>query len=137
MQLHKTTQYAIRILNYLALGRDRELHSAKEMSEALDIAYKFLTKIMTELVKAELVISIRGREGGFKLSKAPSQIRLSEILEIFNDLMDEDQCILGIGACDGRKKCALHDQWAKPKQLIRKMYEETTLEQLEGSGFKF
>lgn len=136
MQLHNTTQYAIRILSYIAKNGSSRLYSAKELSDTLNIPYKFLTKIMMNLVKSDFVESIKGREGGYKLSKSSSEISIYDILNAFKELNDEKKCILGIGECDGNNKCALHDQWIEPRDLIKKMYLNTTLDQLEGQDFK-
>ena len=136
MQLHNTSQYAIRILSYITNQKSESFLSAKELEETLEIPYKFLTKIMGELVKAGLIKSIRGREGGYELNKAASEIAISDILDIFNDSIHEERCILGIGFCDCLNKCALHDQWAEPKNLIQKMFKETTLDNLTNKGCK-
>ena len=45
MQLHNTTQYAIRLLSYIAVNSEKKQFNAKELSEILDIPYKFLTKM--------------------------------------------------------------------------------------------
>ena len=139
MELNNTSQYAIRILSFIANNGNDRLISAKELSEKLDIPYKFLTKIMTDLVKLEFVISIRGREGGFKLAREASLISVMNILNAFNEFVEHERCILGIDNCAGstkKKKCILHDKWVKPKSMIIKMYEETTIENIEGSDFK-
>lgn len=136
MQLDNTTQYTIRILSYIAKYGTSRLYSAKELSEILNIPYKFLTKIMTELVKSGFVESIKGREGGYKLSKPAKEISIHDILESSNKLVGDTKCILGIGECDEKNKCALHDQWVKPRDLIKKMYKDTTLDKLKGQDFK-
>lgn len=136
MQLHNTSQYAIRILSYIAKNDNDHLYNAKELSTILEIPHKFLTKIMTELVKYGFILSIRGREGGYKLAKPAADISITDILEKFNDQINDEQCILGIGVCDSKNKCALHDQWIEPKFMIKRMFEETTLEKLEGENFK-
>lgn len=136
MQLLNSSKYAIRILGYIANHESQHLCNAKELSEALTIPYKFLTKIMMKLVNADLIISIRGREGGYKLSKPASSITIIEILNHFNEFPDDKQCILGIGVCDSKKKCALHDQWVQPKSMIKKMFEHTTLEHIDSDTFK-
>jgi len=135
MRLNNTTQYAIRMLNYMA-NKHEGLLSAKELSERLEIPYKFLTKIMTSLVKSEFIVSIRGREGGYKLAKPASEIMLLDILNEFGDDIQEEQCVLGIGTCGSEKKCSLHDQWVQPKEMMIKMFAETSLENLEGDEFK-
>ncbi|WP_419773479.1 RrF2 family transcriptional regulator [Halarcobacter sp.] len=136
MQLHNTTKYAIRILCYIADNGDEKLYSAKELSEILGIPYKFLTKIMIELVNAKFVNSIKGREGGYELIADPSKTSIKDILETFKDLEEDTTCILGIGHCDCNNKCALHDKWVEPRALIRKMYENTTLEDIKDKDFK-
>lgn len=135
MQLSNSSQYAIRILAYMADKKDSQLN-ATELAEILYIPYKFLTKIMTELVKVDLVESIRGREGGFKLKKKSSDIMVSDILDLFNDSIKDEQCVLGIGFCNGMCKCALHDQWMEPKLLLQKMFRESSLEDIAGRGCK-
>ncbi|SHO80749.1 Rrf2 family transcriptional regulator [hydrothermal vent metagenome] len=136
MQLSNTSQYAIRILTYMADRKDSSLINAVELAEALQIPYKFLTKIMTALVKAELVTSIRGREGGYSLSRKSSDIKVDDILNIFNDSIQDELCLLGIGFCNGICKCALHDQWMEPKILLQKMFRESSLEDIAGKGCK-
>jgi len=136
MQLSKSSQYAIRILSYMADHKDTKLLNATDLSERLNIPYKFLTKIMTEVVKSGLVVSTRGRDGGYSFAKAPSEIIVSEILDIFHDSIKDEQCVLGIGFCDNLCKCALHDQWMEPKLLLQKMFRESTLEAIAGQGSK-
>ena len=136
MQLSNTSQYAIRILAYITDKKDLQLINATELAEALYIPYKFLTKIMAELVKADLVESIRGRDGGYKLSKSASEIMVDDILNLFNDSVKDEQCVLGIGFCNGMCKCALHDQWMEPKLLMQKMFRESSLKDIAGVGCK-
>ena len=136
MQLSKSSQYAIRILAYMADNRDTKILNATDLSENLQIPYKFLTKIMTEVVKSGLVVSSRGRDGGYSFEKLPSEIIVSDILDIFHDSIKDEQCVLGIGFCDNVCKCALHDQWMEPKLLLQKMFRESTLEAIAGQGSK-
>ena len=136
MKLNNTSQYAIRILAYITDHKEKILFSAAEISNELNIPYKFLTKIMTELVKADFIESIRGREGGFKLKKSAAEIKVDDVLNIFNDSVKDEECILGIGFCNSVCKCALHDQWMEPKLLIQKMFRESSLEDIAGKGCK-
>ena len=136
MQLSNTSQYAIRILAYITDKKDLQLINATDLADALGIPYKFLTKIMAELVKANFVESIRGREGGYKLSKCASKIMVDDILNLFNDSIKDEQCVLGIGFCNGMCKCAMHDQWMEPKLLMQKMFRESSLKDIAGQGCK-
>lgn len=136
MQLSATSQYAIRILVYMAGEKDSQSINAAELAEILLIPYKFLAKIMTSLVKVGLVESTRGKEGGYKLKKKASDIMVGDILDAFHESIKDEQCILGIGFCNGLCKCALHDQWMEPKFLLQKMFRESSLEDIAGRGCK-
>jgi len=136
MKLNNTSQYAIRILAYITDHKEKKLLSATELSTSMLIPYKFLTKIMTELVKADIVESIRGREGGFKLKKDARDIKVDDVLNLFHDSIQDEECLLGIGYCNGMCKCALHDQWMEPKLLMQKMFRESSLQDIAGKGCK-
>ena len=136
MQLHNTTQYAIRILSYIAKNGNERLYSAKELAKELNISYKFLTKIMMKLVKADFVNSIKGRVGGYELKKEAKEISMIDILITFDDLDSDTTCILGIGLCDCNNKCSLHDQCLKTRDLIKKMYQDTTLDKIQNENYK-
>ena len=136
MQLSNTSQYAIRILAYITDKKGSQLINATELSDVLSIPYKFLTKIMTELAKADLIVSIRGRDGGYKLKRRASDIIINDILDLFNDSIKDEQCVLGIGFCDGINKCSMHDQWMEPKLLMQKMFQESSLQDIAGKGCK-
>lgn len=136
MLLHTTTQYAIRVLVYISKNGNDKLYTAKELAEVLTIPYKFLTKIMTDLVKSNFINSIRGRDGGYKLSKPSSEITIYDIIEAFKDVEDKTKCILGIGVCDKNNKCVLHDECFVPRDSIREMYKNTTLDKFKSQDFK-
>ena len=136
MHLHSTSKYAIRIMSYIANNDANMLFHAKNISDELNIPYKFLTKIMSDLVKADLIISVRGRDGGYKIAKDSSTIKVIDIITLFNDETEDDECLLGIGRCDGEEICSMHDKWKEPKNLIKEMFENTSLKDLDGEDFK-
>jgi len=135
MKLNTTSQYAIRILTHIVQNQDIDLFRAKEISITLEIPYKYLTSIMTQLVSANIILSIRGREGGYKLAKEANQIKILDILEAVKECINTKNCVLGIGTCtNDDNKCALHDQWEKPKESMVNMFVNTTLEDLKKSN---
>ena len=126
MHFSKTTEYAIRVLSYLYRYNETS-HSVNVLHQELGLPYKYLTKMMTDLVKKGLVVASRGREGGVSLAKDANSIRLCDILEAIGESRDTEHCILGFDKCDATNPCALHDQWSKPKELIETMLTNTTL----------
>lgn len=129
MQFSKTAQYAIRVLSYLHKHSEKS-HSVNTMHQELELPYKYLTKLMTELVKQKLVKSSRGRDGGFSLAKDASQIFLSDILQAIGEALDSQKCVLGFEKCDSTNPCALHEKWDEPNKLIENIFTTTTLESL-------
>jgi Rrf2 family protein len=124
----------------MAKHENKERLNATVLAEALCIPYKFLTKIMTELVNVGFIVSIRGREGGYRFLQKTSEIKINDILEVFNDAIVDEECILGIGFCKGDdnkgKKCALHDQWISSKKVLQKMFRESSIESIAEQGSK-
>jgi len=130
MKLNNTSQYAIHIMVAIAkYNKDKQIN-AKSISEVFDIPYKYLTKIMPLLVKANLILSIRGREGGYTLAKETSKIYIIDILNAVQDSLHDSKCILKTTHCNTHNKCALHDSWNTPKKTINTMFNQTTLESI-------
>ncbi|MFZ2890383.1 RrF2 family transcriptional regulator [Sulfuricurvum sp.] len=129
MHFTKTAEYAIRVLSYLYRHHEKS-HSVNILHQELDLPYKYLTKMVTDLVKKGLVNASRGREGGISLAKNADQIRLCDILEAIGEPLEHERCILGFEKCDASNPCALHEQWVKPKELIETMLTTTTLASL-------
>lgn len=129
MHFSKTAEYAIRVLAYLH-RYDTTSHSVNVLHQELNLPYKYLTGLMTHLVKQGLVRSSRGREGGLSLAKPADEIRLCDILDAIGESLESSRCILGFESCDCTNPCALHDQWATPKELIDTMLTSTTLASL-------
>ncbi|MBD3799473.1 Rrf2 family transcriptional regulator [Sulfuricurvum sp.] len=129
MYFSKTTEYAIRVLSYLDRYND-STHSVNHLHQELGLPYKYLTRVVTDLVKKGLIVSMRGREGGVTLAKKAEDIRLCDILDAMGEPLEPNRCILGFEKCDAANPCALHDQWVAPKNMIETMLTETTLASL-------
>lgn len=130
MHFSKTMEYAIRVLLYLQHGSSQTF-SASFLHKELDLPYKYLTKLMTQLEKKALVVSTKGRNGGFQLARDAQTIYLSDIFEAIEEPLDENRCILGFEKCNAANPCALHDKWIGPKQNIEEMLTTTTLASLD------
>lgn len=129
MHFSKTTEYAIRVLSYLH-RYPLKAHSVSFLHKELDLPYKYLTKLMTELEKQGLVNASKGRNGGFSLANDANDIYLRDIIEAIGESMESNRCILGFEMCDATNPCALHNQWLEPKKNIENMLQTTSLASL-------
>jgi len=133
MKLNNTSQYAINIMLAITKHEGQKLLNAKKISEEFEIPYKYLTRIMPQLVDAKLILSTKGREGGYVLAKEAESIYIVEILNAVKSSLHDNTCILKIKKCNASTKCALHDKWLAPKEEMIKMFYETNLTELARS----
>ena len=77
----------------------QKLVSVKEISETLKVSPNHLSKVLQRLVKAELVLSIKGFGGGFKLAKKPEEVNFLEIYEAIDGRFKPSVCLLNKPDC--------------------------------------
>ena len=82
MRLSTRSRYAIRALLDLARHIDEGPVLVREIAEREDISVRYLEQLLLPLKAAGIVRAIRGANGGFTLSKNPSDINLREIIQI-------------------------------------------------------
>jgi Rrf2 family protein len=80
--LSQKTRYTIRALMHLADRYQQGLVPLHEIAEAQNIPAKFLTVILSEMSRAGIVVSQRGRDGGYELALAPVDISYGDLIRI-------------------------------------------------------
>jgi len=79
IKLSKTGDYALKAICYIA--DKKELVHIKDISLDQDISEALLRRIVADLEKAHIIETIKGRNGGVRLAKAPYQVSVYDILE--------------------------------------------------------
>lgn len=92
MQLNKQTDYALRVLMYLALKQTQGLANIDDIVERFHIPRNHLTKIIAKLNKLGLIKTYRGTNGGMELVPATLQINLAEIVAKFENVAQVIDC---------------------------------------------
>jgi len=99
MQLTQATDYSLRVVLYLATLEPGVVVTAKDISAHENVPMRFLLKTLRSLVKAGLLHSYRGPDGGYALAKEPKEITLRDVIEavegpvyINRCFIDEDYC---------------------------------------------
>ncbi len=124
-------EYALRALIYLAGKKNSHPVQVKEIAQVEEIPKYFLAKILNYLDHKDLVESVKGPGGGFKLSRPANKIRVGELIEVFEGLDHLDKiCILGVDGCQEPKSCALHKEWKQFRQALRKKVQSLTIQDL-------
>ena len=87
LRLTLYTDYALRLLMYLALKPDR-LATVKETSEAYGISRTHLMKVAPNLVRGGFVESVKGRGGGLRLKRRAREIRVGDVIRSTEEAFD-------------------------------------------------
>lgn len=112
MNLSKFSDYAFRILIYLAKNQDK-LCTVEELASNLEISEHHLKKIVHKIAKTEYIISTKGRNGGLKLGMDPNEINLGKILIITEDNLNTSACF-----SSARHECPI-DSTCKFKSILK------------------
>ncbi|OYT16696.1 MAG: transcriptional regulator [Bacteroidetes bacterium 4572_77] len=126
MKLSRTSEYAIRILSFMAQNPDKK-YAAKYLVKELEISDKYLRRILTKLSKEGLIISVRGRDGGYTFHKKTQEIFLSDIINASEGMERYLGCILGFEECSDHNPCAFHRSWVKVRAEITTHFSTTSL----------
>lgn len=99
MKLSTKGRYAMVALADLALAGPEDLVSLSEISRRQDISLPYLEQLFVKLRRAGLVEAVRGPGGGYRLSRAASEIRVSDVMEAVEETVNAMHT--GAGASGG------------------------------------
>jgi Rrf2 family protein len=90
-----------------------KLHQADDIAKSQDVPPSFLGKILQRLAGAGIVISKRGRNGGFIMACRPSEITLLDVVEVIQGPIAVNDCLAGHKSCARRGRCSLSSMWGE------------------------
>ena len=97
MQLTSTTDYAIRIVCYLAA--QRQMISTSELSQELSVPASYIPKITKKLKQAGIIKACEGIKGGYQIAKQPENISLRDVISCTESTMAISRCLEKKGGC--------------------------------------
>ena len=80
IRLSKKTGYALIALVDMASKDENELTSARELSEKYHISLELMGKLLQTLTRSELVTSVQGVKGGYRLNRHPDELKLNDVI---------------------------------------------------------
>lgn len=129
--LSATTRYALRALVHLASMPDGKSLLGRDLSQLADIPPNYLSKILWTLGSAGFIDATRGTGGGYRLQRRPEEIRLVDIVELFDRARTGNGCLLDPDhPCSDHTACAAHESWKHVKAVYTGFLESTTLAEL-------
>jgi Rrf2 family iron-sulfur cluster assembly transcriptional regulator len=129
MKLSTKGRYAMIALTDLATQGPDRLVSLAEIAERQDISLAYLEQLFVKLRRAEIVDSVRGPGGGYRLARPVGEIRISEVLAAVDETMDALSRGAGaLGATTGTREQALADKlWEQLSANVYVMLHQTRL----------
>jgi len=98
MRLTTKGRYAVTALLDLAIHADQGPVNLADISRRQGISLSYLEQLFAKLRRSELVCSIRGPGGGYRLGRKPQNIRIAQIIDAVNESVDATKC-QGKGNC--------------------------------------
>ena len=108
--LSQTSEYALRIMTFLAQQDSDALVPAAAMDGKVSVPANYRGKILHQLTRVGLLESTRGRTGGFRLARPAARIRLTDVVAPFEPRTD-NTCLLGRARCQDAQPCGAHERW--------------------------
>jgi len=128
MRLTKHTDYAFRVLIYLASMPEDRLSTVQEIAEKFDVSRSHIMKIVHKLAGAGLIHASRGQHGGIKLGQPKEAIDLRTVIELMEATLSPVNCDEPV--CVIKKNCTLKNILFEAQRQFLEHVERYTLADL-------
>lgn len=130
MQLNLTTDYAIRIILYLAM--EDEVTNSGSIAQAMCISQKYIVNTIHKLKTAGLIVAYPGVNGGYKLGKRPSEISMLEIIVAMEGTTKLNRCMENDGFCSrsAAATCPIRRFYVNIQKAVEDQLSKTSIEHM-------
>lgn len=130
LKLTKKFEYGLLAIRYIAQTRNGDVATAKEIAEQTGISYELVAKILQQLTKAEIVSSVQGVRGGYRLNKPAAQISFTEVADAIDDPIQLIDCAENPSACAVFSGCGIKKPLAEIQTRFREIFNEAKVAEL-------
>ncbi len=129
MRLTTKGRYAVTAMLDLALHSDAGPVSLADISERQGISLSYLEQLFSKLRREELVVSVRGPGGGYRLAVAANSVSVAQVVDAVSESLDATKC-QGKGDCQDGEICITHHLWRDLSSQIHEFLSGITLADL-------
>lgn len=124
-------RYALRVMIDLAEHQSEKYVPLKEVAARQEISEKYLENILKVLVQNGFLEGLRGKGGGYRLTRSPDQYTVAEILLLTEGSLAPVSCLTpGAPACERMANCRTYTMWKGLNDLIADYFGKITLADL-------
>ena len=121
-------RYALRVMVDLAEHQSEGFIPLKVIAERQEISEKYLESIIKLLVKAKLLNGVRGKGGGYRLTKSPDQYTVGSILRLTEESLAPVACLeCGGGSCARTADCRTLPMWSELNRRVNEYLDSVTI----------
>jgi Rrf2 family protein len=132
MKLSIAAEYAVRGILVLTEEHGRKPVTLDAVCKRRKLPKQYLTKLFSNLAKAGLIHPVRGKGGGYTLTRSPDQISLLQVIEAVEGPIILNLCQHAPPQC-GRELCKIRPMWADLQKTVREKLSALTLAQCLGN----
>jgi Rrf2 family protein len=131
MMISTKGRYALRVMIDLAEHQTGSYIPLKEIAERQEISEKYLESILKILVQNKLLVGLRGKGGGYKLTKAPELYTVGNILRLTEGSLAPVSCLEQKPMqCERAAECRTLSMWTRLDKMINEFFDGITLADL-------
>jgi FeS assembly SUF system regulator len=130
LRMSKLTDYGIVLLTHMAQGGSPPVRTAQELAQASRVPVPTVSKILKELCRAGIVVSHRGRHGGYSLARSADAISVAAIVEALEGRVSVTECSDETGLCALEAVCVAKSHWGPISRAIQGTLEKLPLSAL-------
>ena len=131
MMISTRGRYALRVMVDLAEHANGAFTPLKEVAQRQDISQKYLESIMSNLSKSGFVEGAQGKGGGYRLSRAPEDYKVGEILRLTEGCLAPVACLeAGAKPCGMAPHCRTLPMWNRLNNVINEFFDSYTIADL-------
>lgn len=132
MRISTRGRYAIKLMLDLSMQDPNQCTKVKDIAKRQGISEKYLEQIISVLNKAGYVKSVRGAQGGYMLTKDPSEYTVGMILRLTEGSLNPVSCLDDeVNQCDQCDACETLDIWKEISGAINKVVDGITIADLK------
>ena len=132
--LSGTAEYALSAVVCLARQPNSAPVRASDLAASVSVPRNYLGKVLHDLVRAGILKSTRGKNGGFQLAVEPGDLTLLRIVSLFDQIGERRRCLLGRPECSESDPCPVHHRWKECADQVQRFFTETTVADVLDGG---
>lgn len=129
LRMSRLADYATVVMARLARDPQR-VQSATEIAAHVGVASPTVSKVLKMLARHQLVMSVRGARGGYRLARSCAEISVAEIIDSVDGRSALTECGTAPGLCEYEKRCSVRGNWQSISRVVREALERITLAQM-------